>query len=208
MGTLIAVFLSTSDEMIPILVAGSIAPKTTLLIIVYKTVVGILVGFAIDFILRALHKDKPHTHIGELCEEGGCHCERGIFSSALHHTLTVSIFVVIVSLAVNSLVFFIGEETLAVILPKIPVLSHLVCAVLGLIPSCASSVLLTKLALSGIISGGAMLSGLFSGAGVGILVLLRTRKKPRECALILLLLVVIGALFGGLFDIFLPTGAL
>ena len=208
LGTLIAVFLSTSDEMLPILIAGELPPRSILLIVVYKTVSGIILGFTIDLVRRLTHRAHTHSHIGEMCEEGGCHCERGIFRSALHHTLTVSLFVLAVALLTNSAMFFVGEEMLAKILPRIPVISHLIAALIGLLPSCAPSVLLSKLMLSGIISEGAMLSGLFSGAGVGILVLLRTNRSRRENVFILSLLVLLGTLLGGLFDIILPAFSL
>ena len=114
----------------------------------------------------------------------------------------MSLFVLIVTLGVSSLVYFVGEEALASLFPRIPVLSHLVGALIGLIPSCASSVLLTELAISGIISTGAMLSGLFAGAGAGILVLIRTNKPRKNALIIILLLLLFGALFGMLAELF------
>lgn len=202
LGTLLAVFLSTSDEMLPILIGGNIEIGKILLIIVYKISVGIFIGIAIDIILHLFGREHAHAHIEDMCEEGGCHCERGIFRSALYHTLTVSLFVLIVTLGVSSLVYFVGEEALASLFPRIPVLSHLVGALIGLIPSCASSVLLTELAISGIISTGAMLSGLFAGAGAGILVLIRTNKPRKNTLIIILLLLLFGALFGMLAELF------
>jgi hypothetical protein len=188
--------------MLPILVGGNLEIGKILLIIVYKTAVGIFVGFAVDILLRLFGKERAHAHIEDMCEDGGCHCERGIFRSACHHTLTVSVFVLAVTLGISTLVHFVGEEALAALLPRIPVLSHLVAALIGLIPSCASSVLLTELALSGIISTGAMLSGLFAGAGTGIIVLLRVNKPKKDTLFIILLLVVIGVAFGMLAELF------
>lgn len=202
LGTLVAVFLSTSDEMLAVLIGTSVRVDKILLIIVYKVAVGIFVGFMIDIARRILGRGTPTPHIESVCEEDGCHCERGIFRSALHHTVTVSIFILIVTLGVSSLVFFIGEEALASMLPKVPVLSHLVASLVGLIPSCASSVLLTELALSGIISTGAMLSGLFAGAGTGLIVLFRVNKPLRENLFIIALLVIFGTLFGMLAELF------
>ena len=200
LGTLIAVFLSTSDEMLPILLAGAVAPGRALLLVIYKAAVGIAVGFVIDFILVRI-RGREDVHIVEMCKEGGCGCERGIFRSALHHTLTVSLFILAVSFAVSLLIFFIGEEGLKSIFPKIPFVSHIVAAVVGLIPNCASSVALTRFAVSGIITHGTMLSGLFSGAGVGILILFKVNKKRKENFIILASLVLIGAVFGLIADL-------
>lgn len=198
-GTLIAVFLSTSDEMLPIMVSGNVRLSKILLIIAYKCVVGIAVGFVVDLVLKMIKKPEEDINIDEICDNDNCHCERGIVYSALHHTLTTSLFVLVVTLAINALVFFLGEDSLGG-MTDIPVLSHLLCAIVGLIPNCASSVALTKLAMSGVISSGAMMSGLFSGAGVGLLVLFKVNKHEKENPIIAAVLVVVGIVFGLLAD--------
>lgn len=200
-GTLLAVFLSTSDEMLPILIAGNAEPLKILYIVLYKCGVGILVGFAADALLRVLGKPRREIDIDEMCEADGCGCGRGVLPSALHHTLSVSLFLLIVTIGINALIYFIGEDTLLKAPMDIPVLSHLIASLVGLIPNCASSVVLTKLAASGIISSGAMISGLLSGAGVGVLVLFRMNKHPKENILILLALVLSGVLFGAIADL-------
>ena len=202
-GTLIAVFLSTSDEMLPILLSGSIPPVNIVFILLYKTAVAIAVGFGIDLLLRLLGRGKREIDIDALCESDRCHCERGVFYSALHHTFTVGIFVLIVTVAVGALVFFVGEEALGSALAGVPVLSHLLAAIIGLIPSCAVSVALATLAAEGIISVGVMLSGLFSGAGVGILVLIKTNHNRRDIIFIIGVLVAVGTVFGLLGELFL-----
>lgn len=196
LGTLIAVFLSTSDEMLPILVAENMKIGKVLLIIVYKCVVGIAMGFTVDLVMKAMKIGKEDINIDEICDNDDCHCENGIISSAIHHTLSVSFFVFAVTVCVNALVFFVGDDALSGTLFALPVVSHLLSAVVGLIPNCASSVALTRLAMSGVISAGAMMSGLFAGAGVGILILFKMNRRPKENALILALLVVIGTVFG------------
>ena len=201
LGTLLAVFLSTSDEMLPIMLAGEVNIGKAMLIVVYKIIVGVLVGFGADLVLKLLHVKREEIDIDEICENDDCHCERGIFMSALHHTLTVSLFILAVTLGINSLVFFIGEEGLGAIMIDIPILSHLICALIGLIPNCASSVALTQLAVSGIISTGSMISGLLSGSGVGLLVLFRMNKRPRENFVILGILVLVGVVFGAVAEL-------
>ncbi|MBR7117636.1 MAG: arsenic efflux protein [Clostridia bacterium] len=201
LGTLVSVFLSTSDEMLPIFLAGNVDIVVVLLIIVYKIIVAIAAGFVIDLALKLLGKDEVKRNIDDICEEEGCHCERGIFLSALHHTVTVWLWCLAVILALNSLVFFVGTEHLAAIVPDIPVISHLICAVIGLIPNCAASVALSELALSGVISVGEMMAGLFSAAGVGLFVLFKMNKSKRENWLVVLLVLLVGTVFGAVADL-------
>ena len=200
LGTLVAVFLSTSDEMLPVLISGRARPGVILTLVLSKAAIGIAVGFFINAVMH-LKRGKGTAHIHELCEAEGCHCERGIFLSALYHTLTVSAFIFLATLAIDTLVFFIGEENIKAWLFNVPVLSQLLCAFLGLIPSCAISVVLTELYMEGLLSAGALLAGLLPGAGVGTLVLLRTNKSIKENLSILGLLVAVGFLFGLLFDL-------
>ena len=199
-GTLVAVFLSTSDEMIPILIGGGIEAKKVAIILIYKLVVATLVGFVIDLILKLFGKEKEDINIDELCENDNCHCEKGIFYSAIHHTLTVGVFVLLATLLLNAILFFVGEDTIAKFIAQAPALSHLICATIGIIPNCAASVILSELYCNGIISAGAMLSGLFTGAGVGVLVLFRLNKHYKKNLIILLILFLSGLLFGLLFD--------
>ncbi len=200
-GTLVSVFLSTSDEMLPILISGRIAPSNIALILVYKCLCAVFVGFLLDGVLRLLNRGGEDMNIDAICDEVGCHCERGIFYSALHHTITISGFVLLVTWLINSLVLFVGTERIAEMLDGIPLLSHTAAAVLGLIPNCAVSVALTSLYTGGMISAGTMMAGLFSGAGVGVLVLFRMNKNIKENLFILLILLVSGALLGLLFDL-------
>ena len=172
-----------------------------MIILGYKLLGGVLVGVLADIALRFFGRRSDDMNIECLCEEGGCHCENGILRSALHHTLTVSALILVINIAIGSLFFFIEEEALSKIFVSIPVLSHLICAAVGLIPNCVVSVLLSELMLSGLISEGAMLSGLFAGAGVGMLVLFRVNKRKKENLFILSLLVLSGVVFGLLFDI-------
>lgn len=195
-GTLVAVFLSTSDEMLPILISSDIPLWKALLFVLYKAVVAVAVGFAVDLSLRIAKKGERKINIDELCEKDECHCEKGILHSAIHHTITISLFVFAVTFAINTAIFFIGEESLGLVMNDLPVLSHLVAAIVGLVPNCASSVLLATLYSGGIISVGTMLSGLLSGAGVGLLVLFRVNRHIKENLLIVLILILAGVGFG------------
>ena len=207
-GTLVAVFLSTSDEMLPILLSEKIPLTSVLLIILYKILVGILMGFLIDLSLRLLKRPTRHGHVEEMCERAGCNCQSGIFRSAIKHTLMVSLFILGVTLTINGVVFFIGEDNLSRIAIDIPVVSHIVCAFVGLIPNCAASVLLTRLATEGIISSGAMMSGLFSGAGIGMVILFRAGKERIPENLIIISVVLVAGIVFGIIADFIPFLAL
>jgi len=201
MGTLIAVFLSTSDEMLPIMISGSVPLKFIFAIIGYKLFCAVIVGFSVDFVLRFFNKGCEKIDIDEICENDNCHCERGIFHSALHHTLTVGGFVLLITALLNLVIFFVGEKNLAALMYDKFFVGHLISAVFGLIPNCAISVALTELCIDGYITVGTMLSGLFSGAGVGLLVLLKVNKRKLENLVIIAIVVLSGLAFGMLADI-------
>ena len=201
LGTLIAIFLSTSDEMLPIMISGKVSIGYILAILGYKAAVGIAVGFLIDLILRK-RRNKVYNTLpsDEKCECEHCSC-RGIFPSALGHTLTVGGFILISTLLINLLVVLLGDEAIKSIMYDKPFIGHLIAALLGLIPNCAVSVALTNLSVEGFITVGTMISGLCSGAGVGLLVLFRTNKSVKENLLTMGILVVSGVVFGMLADL-------
>lgn len=200
LGTLIAVFLSTSDEMIPVLIAGDMPITTVVILLVLKAAIAILCGFACDLIFRP--KESQLGEVEELCEQEGCHCEgKSLFLAALLHAARVLLFIFIVSFVLHVGLEAIGEERLASLPLRVPFVSHLFAALIGLVPNCAASVVLCELYLGGALPLGAMLSGLLVGSGVGILVLFRTNRHVKENLLIMLSLVGIGVLFGLLFDL-------
>ncbi len=202
LGTLIAVFLATSDEMLPILIGNpNIGIGTVLFILVYKLVCAIAVGFAVNGVLHLMKKDKEEINVDEICDNDNCHCERGIFYSAMHHTVSISLFVLAASVVIGSLVFFVGTDKLAVIMYDKPVISHLICAIFGLIPNCAASVALTEFYTEGLITLGSMLSGLFAGGGVGLLVLFKQNRHLKTNLAIVGILVASGFVFGLLADL-------
>ena len=172
-----------------------------LLIVLYKCIVGILLGFLLDGAVKLFGIPQSDIDIDNLCEEDNCRCERGILLSALHHTFTTGLFILITTFAINALMFFVGEENISRVMVNIPVVSHFICSIVGLIPNCAASVALTRFAVSGFISSGAMMSGLFTGAGVGLLVLFKVNKNIKENLLVLLLMVIFGVAFGCIADL-------
>lgn len=194
-GTLLAVFLSTSDEMLPILISGGAPAGFILKVLLYKVMVGITVGLAADAAEKALGRER-HKTLHELCEQEDCRCEDGILKSALRHTVKIFAFLFVVTLVMNLAVEALGPERLGSFILNRPVLGEVLAGLIGLIPNCAASVVLTGLYLQGATSAGAMLSGLLVGSGVGLLVLLRMNKDLRDNLVTLGILYAGGVLFG------------
>ena len=202
LGTLISVYLSTSDEMLPILISESAPIDVILKILGIKLIIGMIAGFIIDLVIRRKNKDKEEeTTIIDLCEKEHCHCEEGIVKSALKHTINIFIFIIIITFIINTLIYIIGEETLASFINNRTILGPVVAGLIGLIPNCASSVILTKMYLEQVISASTMIAGLLVGAGVGLAVLFRTNKNVKENIKITVLLYSIGVISGILLDL-------
>ena len=180
LGTLIAIFLSTSDEMLPILISEAVDINIILQILGIKLAIGIIAGFLIDFIIRKTSKKTEENKIVEMCEHEHCHCEKGILKSALKHTLHIFLFILIITLVLNIIIYFVGEEKIAGLILNRPILGPIIAGIIGLIPNCASSVMLTQLYVEGIISMATMITGLLVGAGVGLAVLFRANKNLIE----------------------------
>lgn len=203
-GTLIAVFLSTSDEMIPIFISSSVAPATIGKILAAKFIIALLSGIIIDAASRVIrygfHVDK---HIHDLCEREHCGCEEeegGIVHSAFVHTLKITGFIFVISLALSLLMGFAGEDTIASLLSAVPVLGTIFTGIIGLIPNCAASVVITQMYLEGLLTCGQLMAGLLVGAGVGLLVLFRTNSHHKENVAITAALLVLGISWGILID--------
>lgn len=275
LGTLFAVFLSTSDEMLPIMIAAQAPAGFIAEVLAIKALCGLIAGFAIDAVLRLRHHAAEAMRIHDLCERDHCGCddeddvpsalfdvcqkheesaanriddwgaeysneeERGaelacasderherdhvhgydrghdhsrdhvhahsfgaIAKSSLVHTLQVTLFIFLVSLALEIVIDGVGEDALASFISANSNLSVVVSAIVGLIPNCAASVVLTELYLEGALSTGAMLAGLLVSAGVGLLVLFRANRPMRENFLIAAGLVACGVVFGLIVGVF------
>lgn len=268
LGTVFAVFLSTSDEMIPIFIAEQVDVATIAKILGAKIAIGMVMGFAVDAVLRlarrfgseseahrlssgekkaqgAAKEDVSHAaeaarehselRIHELCERDRCHCGqdcetctedpasaydhhddcvqgcthehhlhdhghdhgvKSLFKSALVHTVQVSVYIFIVTVALNVVLETVGEEALAVFLAQNPVLSVFASALVGLIPNCAASVVVAQLYVEGALGAGALLAGLLTAAGVGLLVLVRANRHWKQNLAIIVALYFIGVLWG------------
>lgn len=198
-GTLISIYLSTSDEMLPILISNGKDANTILKILVIKIIIGMLCGFIIDFILRKNKKDN--LDIKHLCEEEHCDCDQGILKSALKHTFSIILFIIIVTFMLNLMVHFLGEENIGKIFLKDSIFSPFLSSLIGLIPNCASSVILTELYLSNVISLSSCIGGLLTGSGAALIVLFRVNKNRKDNIKIILTLYLIGTFSGVLIHV-------
>ena len=200
-GTVVAIFLATSDEMLPIMLSEKVDILLVLRIIGFKVLIGILIGVIVDIIYKTKKDSKNKEHIHEMCNHENCHCEEdGILLSSIKHTLKITLFVLIANLLINGIIYFIGEDKLSGLLLNNNVVSYFIASLIGLIPNCASSVIITELYLANLITIGTLLSGLLTGSGLGILLLFRTNKDLKENFTILGIIYSVGVIIGIITD--------
>lgn len=207
-GTVLAVFLATSDEAIPLLAAAPDSWTALLLVILLKVVIAILAGFVLDVPLRHFLPASLYGGYAGHAEDVDCHEEHeessGIWLSALRHTLEIFAFILVFSFAITLVFELLGEDNVASLFAGLGVFQPMVAALFGLVPNCVSSVLLTQLYLEGIISFGSLFGGLCAGAGVGLAVLWRVNPSVKQNLFLTGLLWAVGAVCGILLQ-FLPV---
>lgn len=274
LGTLVAVFLSTSDEMLPLLLAEQVPVQTMAMLLASKALIALVTGFIVDAAIRGLRRNaRAHAairrtvlgttvnpahvncahddhsggdiidevaeagvsadHIHELCERDHCGCDEdedehehghghdhghedehehhdghghshshegapllSIIRSAISHTVQVSVFIFLVTLILVAVLETFGESAIEQFLRGNETLAVLGSALVGLIPNCSASVVITQLYLEGALQLPPMLAGTLVSAGVGYLVLFRTNRSARENVLFLIMMYVIGAGWG------------
>ena len=178
-GTLLAIFLSTSDEMLPIMISEAVAPVVIVKILAAKVIIGMISGLVVEFLyVGVMKKHEKEMDIHVVCEEEHCSCEDGIFRSAFKHTLKIFAYILIISFLLNVVIGFIGEDTLAGFFTAMPLVGEAVAALVG------------------IIGAGAMMSGLLVNAGVGLLVLFRLNRDWKQNAGIVAALYGLGVFWG------------
>lgn len=205
MGTLISVFLATSDEMVPIFLSRPDANLVTMLkVLAVKFVIAVLAGLVIDLVIKAIYKKRGFTQevkIEELCERDNCHCHNNLLKSALVHTGKIALFISIFSFVLNFLVYFVGENNIALLVLNRPVLANILASIVGLIPNCASSVIISELYIKGALSAGALVSGLLVNSGIALAILARTNRPRKNTLLIIGLLLAISIVSGIIIDL-------
>jgi len=202
-GTLVAVFVSTSDEALPVLLAHPDRWNVILPLLACKVVLAVAAGLAVDALGRRRAAD-PRTeteHIHELCTDCGCDEHSGILRPALWHTGHIFVFVGVVMLLLNMGIHYLGQQRISAFLLTNSPLQPVLAALLGFIPNCAVSVALTELYLAGGISFGSAVAGLSTGAGLGLMVLWRANRDPRGNLRIMAATFVAGSLAGVLLQL-------
>lgn len=194
LGTLISIYLSTSDEMLIIMISEKVEISLILKILLIKIFFGIVYGLIIDKIINKKKKDKETNY--ELCDEEHCDCNHSILLSAIKHTLHITLFIFIITLIINTIFTLLGDNYLSKILLNNSILSPFITSLIGLIPNCAASVILTELYLNSSISLGALIGGLLTSSGSSLLVLIKNNKNKKENLSIILLLYALGVLSG------------
>lgn len=201
-GTLIAIFLSTSDEMLPILISEGAELGLILQILTIKVIIGIAIGIVIDIFNKSNNNRNKSDEIHKICEHEHCNCEEeGVVKSSIKHTAQIFIYIFIITLIINAIIHFIGEDNIANFIINIPVIGTLIAGLIGVIPNCASSIILTELYLEGIITLGPMIAGLLVNSGVGILILFKVNKNKKENLTILGILYIVGITAGIVLDL-------
>lgn len=193
LGTLISVYLSTSDEMLPILLSNNVDIKIILFIISIKLIIGMFIGLLIDLLIRR-KEEKNDYHI---CANDNCHCEDGILISSVKHTLKTSLFIFIITFIINFIFEYYGIEYL-----NIGVKGPFISGLFGLIPNCASSVMITELYINNMLSLGSVVAGLLTNSGVALLILFKENKDKMENIKILTILYMVGVISGIVLDLF------
>lgn len=197
-GTLIAVFISTSDEAIPVILANSGSLNTILKLIATKIIIALIAGFLADYSLKKFFKGEKLKDVKSIKSHHYHDCHDGIFKSALKHTIHIFVFMVITIFIMNLLISFIGEENLSRVLLTDSILQPAIVALIGFIPNCASSIIITQLYISGSLSFGSAVAGLSTGAGVGLIVLFKENKNIQENIKIMLYIYVISIIAGSI----------
>ena len=196
LGTLVAVYLSTSDEMLPILLSSGVAISKVLIIVLTKVAIGIICGIIIDLFVRK--KEKLDYHI---CNDEHCDCEESILKSTIIHTLKTLLFIAIITFALNLLFAVVNEVKISKLFLKGNIFASFISSLIGLIPNCGASIMITELYLKNVISFGTCIGGLLTGSGLALLVLFKTNKNIKENIKILLIVYFIGAIVGTIFNI-------
>ena len=197
LGTLISIYMATSDEMLPILISEQVAPGVIVRILAAKVVIGMITGFVVELLFGWMVRHHKVPEGFEPGERSDCSCcTPGVLTDAVKRALKVCWFIFLISLVIGVCIDLVGKSTISSVFFSIPVLGEAVAGLVGLIPNCAASVVITQLYLDGIIGPGAMMSGLLVSAGVGLLVLFKENRRMKENLWITVLLYAASVLWG------------
>lgn len=195
LGTLFSIYLSTSDEMLPILISQKADINIILKILITKVIFGMIYGLIIDLILSKRKKTSTKVNY-EICKKENCHCEKGILYSSLKHTINISLFLLITTFIINIIFTYVGQEYLEKIFLKNTMLGSFITSLIGLIPNCGASVILTELYLNNAITLSSLIAGLLTGSGTALIILLKENKNIKENIFIITTLYLLGVFSG------------
>ena len=198
LGTLISVYLSTSDEMLPILISEGKEASLIVKILAIKVIIGIIFGIIIDLIFR---KAIEPGHIHDMCEDDHCDCEHGILKSSIKHTIKIILFIILITFILNYVMDSYGEEALENIFLKNNIFSSFISSLVGLIPNCGSSVVITELYLNKVITLGSTIAGLLTNSGVALILLFKANHNIKENIKIVAIMYSIGVICGIIIDL-------
>ncbi len=203
LGTVLAIFLSTSDEALVILMSDPSKFKDVLFLLLVKFVIAVVAGYVVDIIFKKLNHEHVNHHLQEHhddhCHEGcGCSCNspKAFWVNALKRTASVWIFLFIASFGLGLLIELVGEESLSKFLLTNSLFQPFLTGLVGLIPNCAASAIIAQMYIEGALSIGSVIAGLCSSAGLGLLVLFKDNKNHKENFIVLALLYFIGVACG------------
>lgn len=177
-GTLISVFIATSDEAILILLANPGRGRDILWLLAVKVILAVLAGYLVDWLWSP--KYEKAKHLEDLCSDCGCHEHSGIVKPAFYHTLKILLYLLLFSGALNIVIELAGIERISALMLGDTIFQPFIAAAIGLIPNCAASVILTQLYLDGVITFASVVAGLSAGAGVGLIVLFKMNSNKKE----------------------------
>lgn len=198
-GTLMSVFIATSDEAVPIMLSHKEIIGSLWTLILCKIIIAVASGILFQYLYDAVIRDSG-VDFDEICSECGCG-SRSIWVSALRHTAEIFFFILIVNIIMNAVLAAVGEDNVTAFINNMGFFRPFAAAAVGLIPNCASSVILTELFANGSISFGTALGGLCTNAGMGIAVLFRTNKNIKANFLFLGYLYFVGVIIGAIIDL-------
>lgn len=199
-GTLFSVFISTSDEALPVMLSHPESAGQIWRLLAAKIIIAVIAGFAVDAVLKIMKNRRRERPFDDFCAECGCGTH-GIWYSALRHTVSTVLYILALNILLGGIIAAVGEDALMNFLSGLGTFQPITAAVVGMIPNCAASVIITELYIRGAITFGSAVAGLVTGAGVGLAVLYRSNKSIRENLGITAALYLIGALSGVLIDL-------
>ena len=197
LGTLISIYLSTSDEMLLIMLAEKTPISNIINIITIKILIGMFCGFLIDLFI----KNKKENNY-DICKHDHCDCEHNFINSAIKHTLKTSAFILLITFILNIGFDYIGEGKIKTIFNHNNLLTPFISSIIGLIPNCGASVILTELYLNNVLTLAQSIAGLLTNSGVALLILFKSNHNIKENIKIIGILYIIGTVSGLILEIF------